>query len=119
MFEKEKSYPLIIIALSLALILHTFAFVWLALALIAILIIKPELLALPSGALERAGRFIGTALSSIVLSAIFFLFITPYGVLYRALIPKLREHFFVAIDKKSFFIQENRMYYPASFENPW
>ena len=119
MFDARRAYPLVLIALILAIVLSEMLLVWLAIILVALLIARPQLLRLPAILLETVGRFVGTTLSNIVLSLIFFLFVTPYSVLYRVVEKKLKDYFFSDAERVSTFKKVQQVYSKEQFEKTW
>jgi hypothetical protein len=118
MFDAKRAYPLVLISLIFSLITEAAFFVWAAIVLIAVLIVRPTVLKPLVSVFESVTRFIGTWASNVVLGAIFFLIVVPYGFLYRKVEKKLVRHFFDSTGG-TFFTEDTKRYEPKHFEKPW
>ena len=115
----ERIYPLVLLALILSLVSGLRAFLWLALAFVALWTVPPTLLLPIAGILERVMRFVGTALSTVVLTIVFFGFVAPYGALYRAFHAPLVKHVRGPAGSASFYTVMPRRYEKDLFEKQW
>jgi hypothetical protein len=118
-FDARRAYPLVLILLVLALVTGAKFFLLLSVALVAILIARPSILEIPAELLGSVARLAGTALSNVVLTVVFYVFVVPYGYFYRTIEKQLRAHFFESRGKHSYFTKATRRYGPADFEKPW
>jgi hypothetical protein len=118
MFDVRRAYPLILIVLFLSLGMREVRVVWLAVVLVAILLIRPDLLRVPSALLETVGRVVGTALSNSVLSIIFIVCVVPYSFLYRYIERATWSYFFDATKRTSTFV-DTHAYTQEQFKKTW
>ncbi len=120
MFEKRRAYPLVLIALILGFVTRLWFFAWLAVILAVILLVRPQLLTPTMKVFEKFTKTLGTLISNTVLTSIFYIFVVPYGFLYRRFNQDLVRHFHGETkNTPTFFKRVDRIYSKDLFEKQW
>jgi hypothetical protein len=119
MAEEQRIYPVILVALVLALAGQR-VFLFVAIALLAVLIARPSLLAPIGRVVESVGRAVGDLISTATLAVVFFIFVLPYGIIFRLFNRALVRHVWGPPPPgASFYRDSTRTYDAASFEKQW
>lgn len=117
--EEKRIYPLVLVALVLALVVSR-TFIYVAIALVALLIARPQLLAPVGRAVEAVGRTVGTLISRTTLTLIFFIFVVPYGFVFRLFNRTLVRHVWGPPPTgPTYYRTAKRTYDASSFEKQW
>jgi len=67
----------------------------------------------------KFARVIGTINSRILLTIIFYLFLTPLAISYRLISGNPLQQVESEEDKESYFVERSKSFQKGDFENPW
>ena len=118
--ERERILvSLAIVFLILHLTTGVFIFLPISIGLLVAYNFIPPLARILSVVLEQFFFAVGTVISTILLSLIFFLLVTPLGFIFRMGGDKLRVKKETAQKLDSLFVERNKEFSPQDFEKMW
>lgn len=118
--KKEKSLETLLVLVGALIVIFWVSskkiYLLVALLLIFIGIISPFLSAKISGAWLKLAELIGSVMSKIILSLVFFIILVPIALLYRL---TKKNPLFLKRQEGSYYIIRNKQYSPKDIENIW
>ena len=118
--KKEKSLETLLVLVGAFIVIFWVSSkkIYLLVALILILtgIVSPFLSAKISWAWLKFAELIGSVMSKVILSLVFFVFLVPIALVYRL---TKKNPLFLKRQDESYYIVRNKQYSPKDIENIW
>ena len=118
--KKEKSLETLLVLVGAFIVIFWVSskkiYLLVALILILIGIVSPFLSAKISWAWLKLAELIGSVMSKVILSVVFFVFLVPIALVYRL---TKKNPLFLKRQDESYYIVRNKQYSPKDIENIW
>ena len=118
--KKEKSLETLLVLVGALIVIFWISskkiYLLVALVLILIGIVSPFLSAKISWAWLKFAELIGSVMSKVILSVVFFVFLVPIALVYRL---TKKNPLFLKRQDESYYIVRNKQYSPKDIENIW
>ena len=118
--KKEKSLETLLVLVGAFIVIFWVSskkiYLLVALVLILIGIVSPFLSAKISWAWLKFAELIGSVMSKVILSVVFFVFLVPIALVYRL---TKKNPLFLKRQDESYYIVRNKQYSPKDIENIW
>ena len=118
--KKEKSLETLLVLVGAFIVIFWVSskkiYLLVALILILIGIVSPFLSAKISWAWLKLAELIGSVMSKVILSVLFFVFLVPIALVYRL---TKKNPLFLKRQDESYYIVRNKQYSPKDIENIW
>ena len=118
--KKEKSLETLLVLVGAFIVIFWVSskkiYLLVALLLILIGIVSPFLSAKISLAWLKLAELIGSVMSKVILSVVFFVFLVPIALVYRL---TKKNPLFLKRQDESYYIVRNKQYSPKDIENIW